>query len=67
MAARPLYKVDHSVSDADRIANLERRLATEHERRIAAEQSVREAERNASKFHALLLAERIKHLPAKES
>lgn len=66
MAARPLYKVNNSVSPADRIANLERRLLTENEKRLAAEARARAAEKNAARFHALLLAERIKHLPERK-
>ncbi len=31
MTARPLYKVDSTMSDADRVENLERRLETLHE------------------------------------
>lgn len=58
--ARPLFKVDHAMSDAQKIARLERRLKVERGLRL-------EAERNALRFHALLLAERIKHLPARAS
>lgn len=60
MSARPLFKVDNAMSDSDRIGNLERRLATEREKRIA-------AEANAKKWRALLLREQVKHLPAKEN
>lgn len=54
--ARPLFKVAHAMSDSQRITSLESRLRTERRLR-------REAEANARRFHALLLAERIKHLP----
>ncbi len=51
-AARPLFKVDHAMSDAERIASLERRLANERDLRKA-------AEANARRFHALMLQARI--------
>ncbi len=54
MTARPLFKLDAD----QKIRRLERMLA--NERRLR-----KEAEENTRKFHALLIAERIKHLPAR--
>lgn len=62
MTARPLYKVDSTVSDADRVKNLERRLETERRRRLAAEADARAAHLNTSRMHALLIAERIRNI-----
>jgi hypothetical protein len=50
--ARPLYKVDNAMSDAEKIVSLERRLVKERELRKA-------AEANALKFHALMLKARV--------
>lgn len=66
MTARPLYKVDHSVSDADRIANLERRLMTENEKRLSAEAEAEKWKQQSAKWHALLLKEQIQNTPKRE-
>lgn len=57
--ARPLFKVDHAMTDEERIASLERRLLAERRLRKEAEHKLEDAERNANRFHALLLQERI--------
>ncbi len=51
-AARPLYKTDTEARRRERIVRLERML--EDERRLR-----RDAERNAKRFHALMLAARV--------
>ena len=66
MTARPLYKVNNSVSDSDRIASLERRLSAETARRKRSDAKYDEAVRQISRFHALLIAERIRHLQRKD-
>ena len=50
--ARPLFKVDHQMTDAERIASLERRLREERVLR-------KQAEANALRFHALMLKARV--------
>ncbi len=67
MTARPLFKVKNSMSDADRIASLERRLTAEIVRRKRLQAQYDEAVRQISRFHALLIAERIRNLSRKES
>jgi hypothetical protein len=58
--ARPLYKVDHTMTDEERIASLEKRLRDERRQR-------KEAEANAKKFHALMLQARVAALPRRSS
>ncbi len=57
----------HTRTDVDWIASLERRLVAETRRRKAAEARYDEAVRQISRFHALLIAERIRHINRKES
>jgi hypothetical protein len=54
MTARPLFKVDRDRRITDLKAEVERERALRLE-----------AERNANRFHALLIAERIRSLPAR--
>jgi len=51
-AARPLYKTDEVARMRERIARLERALDTERQLR-------KQAELNASRFHALMLKARV--------
>lgn len=51
-AARPLFKFDHAMTDAERIASLEKRLVKERVLR-------KQAEANARRFHAQMLRARI--------
>ncbi len=51
----------------EQIRFLERRLITETRRRKDAESRYEEAVRQISRFHALLIAERIRHINRKES
>ncbi len=67
MTARPLFKVNNSTTDAARIASLERRLITETRRRKEAERKYEVAVLQISRFHALLIAERIRKIQRKES
>lgn len=57
--ARPLFKVDNTMTDQERIASLERRLREERVLR-------KKAEANAHRFHALMLAARIALINQKE-
>lgn len=56
--ARPLFKLDNQMTDAQKIASLERRLVKERELR-------KQAELNARRFHAMLLRERVAAIVAK--
>ena len=58
-SARPLFKVDHAMSDAERIQRLEKRLQVERRLRKAAEDRARLADANSKRFHALLLQARV--------
>ena len=52
MTARPLHKADVEARQAERILRLENALRTERALRIA-------AEKNAARFHALMLQARV--------
>jgi hypothetical protein len=58
--ARPLYKIDHAMTDAERIRSLEARLRDERRQRKAAED-------NAKKWHAMWLAARVAALPPRRT
>lgn len=58
-AAKPLYKVDRLHGCAGKIRLLEKQLAAEQQLRTA-------AERNAARFHALMLQARINLLAAQK-
>ncbi len=57
--ARPLYKIDHTITDAQKVVRLEKRLAVERRLRKNAEDRVRLAEANSKRFHALLIQARV--------
>lgn len=56
LAADQDRSVDHVARLRTRIQELSRKLYVERDRRIR-------AEKNSARFHAMLLEERIKHLP----
>ena len=62
--ARPLAKLN-SMTDQERIASLERRLARAYKAKADAEQRAKQAEENANRFHALMLKARIDLIKAK--
>lgn len=55
--ARPLYKVDHALTCEQKLERAEARLAEEKRLRVA-------AERNARRFHALMLKARVELIGA---
>lgn len=65
--ARPLFKVDRNVDWQARCVKGEERLAACKKELADLEQRVAAAERNSRRFHALLLAERIRKLPARRN
>jgi hypothetical protein len=59
MTARPLYKLDHTITDKEQVARLKRRLEVERRLRRAAEARAVQAEANSKRFHALLIQARV--------
>lgn len=65
VTARPLFKVDRNVDWQARCLKAEARLAETLRENDALETELAAAHRNVHRFHALLIAERIRKTPGK--